>query len=421
MVRDKSRWGLFFFLAAPIMAGCLYYCSVALPEETFPVVYSKVAPIAGLVLFVFAFFFGHSSYPRIHSVRVYFLGYAVGGIGALYFLFCKDTVLFFGAAVPPATGYAEICIGTALLNLCAAAVIPTATKYRLTRSMTLVATAVELIGLTVLKFGVGAPLWVRHFSPDRPAAPLFWLIPALFLAAAVLSVWRIRREFHLGGIVAGCGLMLFSAWASRPYGGAHAEGYQTFAMFGCALYLSAGMVMHGFFRMEHRIVFDPLLKIYNRDYCSRIITEQANLNVSPPFGVAMVDIDHFKQVNDTYGHQAGDEVLHTVAQAVEREAGNESITCRYGGEELAVFFPQMTAKEAAQISERIRAGIEKIKTRSGRNTIQVTVSIGISHRDTYDQSIVEVIQAADKALYAAKKGGRNQVRIQKAPDRGTRK
>jgi diguanylate cyclase (GGDEF)-like protein len=299
--------------------------------------------------------------------------------------------------------------------------IPKATKYRLTRSMTLVVIAVEAIALTVLKFGAGAPLWVRPFFPDRMAAPLFWLIPALFLAAAALSMVRIRREFFLGGIVAGCSLMLFTAWISRVCGGAHAGEYQTLVMGGCALYLSAGTVVHGFVRMEHRIAFDPLLKIYNRDYCSRIITEQANLDVSPPFGVAMVDIDHFKQVNDTYGHQAGDEVLHAVAQAVEREAGSESITCRYGGEELAVFFPQKTAKEAAQIGERIREGIEKIKTRSGRNTIQVTVSIGISHRDSYDQSIVEVIQAADKALYAAKKGGRNQVKTQRAPDTGNSK
>jgi diguanylate cyclase (GGDEF)-like protein len=135
----------------------------------------------------------------------------------------------------------------------------------------------------------------------------------------------------------------------------------------------------------------------------------------------MIDIDHFKQVNDTYGHQAGDEVLHAVAQAVERGAGEDSITCRYGGEELAVFFPQRTANEAARIGERIRAGIEKIKTKSGRKTIQVTVSIGVSHRDSYGQSIVEVIQAADKALYEAKNGGRNQVKTQKTPNAGNRK
>jgi diguanylate cyclase (GGDEF)-like protein len=421
MVADKTRWGLFFFSLAPIMLGSLFYCSLALPEAKFPVMYLTVVPIAGFVLFVGAFFFGHISYSRIHIVRVYFSGYAVGGIGMLYFLFCKQAIPLPAAAAPPAPGYAEICIGIALMNLCAVAMIPTATKYRITRSMTLGAIAVEAIVLMVLKFGDGAPFWVRPFFPDRMAAPLFWLIPLLFLVSTALSIRRIRREFYLGGIVAGCSLMLFSAWISRVLGGAHADQYQTLALFGCALYLSAGLVVHGFFRMEHRIAFDPLLKIYNRDYCSRIITEQANLDVSPPFGVAMIDIDHFKQVNDTYGHQAGDEVLHAVAQAVERGAGEDSITCRYGGEELAVFFPQRTAKEVAQVSERIRADIEKDKTKSGRKTIQVTVSIGVSHRDTFDQSIVEVIQAADKALYAAKNGGRNQVKIQKTPDAGARK
>jgi diguanylate cyclase (GGDEF)-like protein len=421
MVADKTRWGLFFFLTAPIMIGGLFYCSLALPEAKFPVVYSKVAPIAGCILFIFSLVFGHISYSRIHSVRVYFLGYAVGAIGILYVIFCKQAIPLSAITAPPAPGYAEICIGMALMNLCAVALIPTATKYRNIRSMTLGAIAVEVIALTVLKFGAGALLWVRPFFPDRMAAPLFWLVPALFLVAAALSVGKIRREFFLGGIVAGCSLMLFSAWISRVLGGAQADQYQTLALFGCALFLSAGLVMHGFFRMEHRIAFDPLLKIYNRDYCSRIITEQASLNVSPPFSVAMIDIDHFKQVNDTYGHQAGDEVLHAVAQAVERGAGEDSITCRYGGEELAVFFPQRTANEAARIGERIRAGIEKIKTKSGRKTIQVTVSIGVSHRDSYGQSIVEVIQAADKALYEAKNGGRNQVKTQKTPNAGNRK
>ena len=421
MVADKTRWGLLFFFAAPIMLGGLFYCSLALPETKFPVMYSKVVPIAGLILFVFALFFGHVSYSRIHSVRVYFLGYAAGGIGILYSIFCKQALPLPAITTLPAPGYAEICIAMALMNLCAVALIPTATKYRIIRSTTLGAIAVEVIILAVLKFGAGTFLWVHPFFPVRMAAPLFWLIPALFLLASILSIGKIRQEFFLGGIVAGCSLMLFSAWISRVLGGAHAEQYQTLAMCGCSLYLSAGLVVHGFFRMEHRIAFDPLLKIYNRDYCSRIITEQANLNVSPPFSVAMIDIDHFKQVNDTYGHQAGDEVLHAVAQAVERGAGEDSITCRYGGEELAVFFPQRTAKEAAQIGERIRAGIEKIKTKSGRKTIQVTVSIGISHRDSYNQSIVEVIQTADKALYTAKKDGRNQIKTQKTPDADTRK
>jgi len=174
-------------------------------------------------------------------------------------------------------------------------------------------------------------------------------------------------------------------------------------------------VIHGFLRMEHRIAYDPLLKIYNRDYCSRIITEQANVNVRPPFGVAMIDIDHFKQVNDSFGHQAGDAVLHDVSQAVQRGVGPDGIACRYGGEELAIFFPQKTAPAVITIAEEMRKDIEKTKTSFGRKTIQVTISVGVSCREQYSQSIVEVIKAADKALYTAKEEGRNRVRSQKTP------
>ena len=186
-------------------------------------------------------------------------------------------------------------------------------------------------------------------------------------------------------------------------------------------YLSCSTGAHGSSRMEHRISFDPLLKIYNRDYCSRIITEQANMNVSPPFAVAMVDIDHFKQVNDTYGHLAGDAVLHAVAQAVQHGAGQQGIACRYGGEELALFFPQKTTKEITPIVEKIRTDIEKTKTRSGNKKISVTISAGISHRESFSQSIVDVIKASDKALYAAKNGGRNQVKTHKTTSSSSRK
>jgi len=108
-------------------------------------------------------------------------------------------------------------------------------------------------------------------------------------------------------------------------------------------------------------------------------------------------------------------VLHAVSQAVHRGAGPDGIACRYGGEELAVFFPQKTAGEVVEIIENIRKEIEKTKTSFGRKTIAVTISVGVSHREQYSQPIVNVIQTADKALYAAKEDGRNRVKCQKTP------
>lgn len=421
MAADKTRWGVFFFVAAALLTGAISYCVSAFPAARFPALYGNVVGIAGMVLFYAVLLAGHLSYSRIHSVRAYFTGYSVGLTGTLYFLVAGPAVPLPGETAPAAPGFAGLCIALALLNLGVTALIPPSTKYRITRSITLGAAAAEAVLLVVFRFGNNAAAWVRVFAAAVPGDPFFWLVPVLFLAVLALSLWRMRREFFLGGIVAGTGLLLCAAWLAGAVAVTGAGSGQSLLFAGGALYCCLGIVAHGFFRMEHRLSFDPLLKIYNRDYCSRIITEQANLNVAPPFGVAMVDIDHFKQVNDTHGHQAGDAVLHAVAQAVEREAGDDAIACRYGGEELAVFFPQRTAPEVAAIGERIRAAVEKIRTRSGRKKIQVTVSIGVSHRESYEQPIAEVIQAADKALYAAKKGGRNQVRTQKSSLGGGRK
>ena len=98
------------------------------------------------------------------------------------------------------------------------------------------------------------------------------------------------------------------------------------------------------------------------------------MNVTPPFAVAMVDIDHFKNVNDTYGHQAGDAVLHSVAQTLLRTLSPQGTVCRYGGEELAVFFPQKKTSEVVPLMERAREEIEKSKTESGKKRISVTIS-----------------------------------------------
>ena len=405
---------MFFCLAAMTAVGALYYLFLAVPAGHNPVFYKKILPAAGLIFSCLILFFGHFSYSRLHSVRVYFSGYCAGCAGIVYFTLCKAFIV--PASFPPLPhGYSELVICLMLLNLVAVTLIPSGTKYRIIRSVTLGIIAVETVLFCILRFGPGAPLWLDALAYHTLQEPAFWVGPAFLAAALLLSFWCVRSEFFLGGIIAGCAIMLVAAWASRLIAPVHADQFRLLMLTGIQVYFFGGLVAHGFLRMEHRIAYDPLLKIYNRDYCSRIITEQANLDVSPPFGIAMVDIDHFKEVNDTYGHQAGDAVLHAVAQVIQRRAGPDGIACRYGGEELAVFFPQRTAREVGEIAEEMRKDIEKANTNFNRKTIQVTISAGVSHREQYGQSIVEVIQAADKALYAAKKEGRNQVRQQKTP------
>jgi diguanylate cyclase (GGDEF)-like protein len=408
MPSKKNRCGtLFCLFSLPILAG-LYYLIPAVPPGFQPIVFSKIVPLIGLVASCFALFFGNFSYPRLHSAKLFFLGYGIGLTGIAYFAFCKP---FIALKLPPVpAGFAELLIIVSLVNLIVAALIPAETKYRTTRSVTLSAITVEAVLCAIFRFTPGT--WLNAFLSTSPLYPVFWVGPFLFLSALLLSLWKIRREFFLGGVVAGCAVLFAAAWVCTLLVPAHAAALRLLILAAAPFSLSIGMVVHGFMRMEHRISYDPLLQIYNRDYCSKIISEQANLNMAPPFGVAMVDIDHFKNVNDTYGHHAGDCVLHAVAQAVQRGAG-AGIACRYGGEELAIFFPQKATPEVTAILEKIRSDIEKIKTRAGKKTISVTVSAGVSHRELFSQPIADVIKAADKALYTAKKKGRNQVRSQK--------
>jgi diguanylate cyclase (GGDEF)-like protein len=414
MVSNKARWGTSFCITALVLLGGLTYLFHAVPAARNPVLYQKILPAIGLLFFCLALFFGHFSYTRLHSIRVYFLGYGACCIGIVYFTLCNAS--YPAAFFPPLPhGYREIVVCASLINLIAVALIPPGTKFRVIKSLTLSIVTIQVILLCILRFGPGASPWLRPFFFSSPADTVFWTGPALVTAALLLSFWKIRCEFFLGGVIAGGGLLLLAAWCSRVTAPVHADAFQTLVFAGTAVYLLGSMVLHGFLRMEHRIAYDPLLKIYNRDYCSKIITEQADLNVAPPFGVAMIDIDRFKEVNDTYGHQAGDAVLHAVAQAVQRGTDPDGIVCRYGGEELVVFFPQKNTAEVIETVEGIRKKIDGAKTPFGKKTIQVTISVGVSCREQYSQPIVDVIQAADKALYAAKGDGRNRVKSQKTP------
>jgi diguanylate cyclase (GGDEF)-like protein len=408
MLSNKNRWGSLFCAAALFLLGTLCFIFYSAPPDRIPVFYQKVLPSIGLAASCLSLFFGHFSYTRIHSIKVYFIGYSAGLAGIAFFILCKP--FFFIPPAPP--GFGELIVLVSLVNFAAMTLMPSGTKYRIIRSITLCVAAAETALYCIFRFGPGAALWLKPLTGG-----LFWAGPVLLAAALALAFFKVQNEFFLGGITAGCAVLLLGAWAAPRVDPDNAGPLLLLMFTGTSVYCFVCLVIHGFFRMEHRIAYDPLLKIFNRDYCSRIITEQANINVAPPFGVAMIDIDHFKQVNDTYGHQAGDAVLHAVSQAVHRGAGPDGIVCRYGGEELAVFFPQRTANDVSEIMETIRKEIEKAKTPFGRKTISVTISVGVSHREQYTQSIVEVIQAADKALYAVKDEGRNRVRSQKTPAR----
>lgn len=189
--------------------------------------------------------------------------------------------------------------------------------------------------------------------------------------------------------------------------------FDSYVFASVAVFLGIGILVHWMVRMQHRANYDPLLRIYNRDYCEEILSEQVSVRTAPPFGIAIVDIDKFKKINDTYGHKVGDEVLIHVARLLTTELVPEGIVCRYGGDEFVIFFPRKDSTRVKSIMDKVRKAVKNASFRTGKRGIKVTLSIGISHRKNSGQNLREVLKSADKALYRSKKQGRDQVRYSK--------
>lgn len=166
---------------------------------------------------------------------------------------------------------------------------------------------------------------------------------------------------------------------------------------------------------------DGLTGLYNhRMFYSLLEDEVARAQrYKRPVSVLMIDIDHFKRVNDTYGHVAGDRILEGMARVLQQSVRQQDRVCRYGGEEISVILAETDTQTAVETAERLRAAVENstFKDDSGQE-IRVTVSIGVAtleHKTTEQ----ELVNATDMALYAAKEGGRNRVCCyEKAADNG---
>lgn len=157
---------------------------------------------------------------------------------------------------------------------------------------------------------------------------------------------------------------------------------------------------------------DQLTKVPNRLALDEALKEDLHLCKSKDMetlSVMMVDIDHFKKFNDTFGHLTGDKVLKYVAQKIKKLIKGQDFIGRFGGEEFVILLPSTAINHAATVAEHIRNFFATTKlTGSNQNLGKITVSIGVTEYKTNDSSET-IISRADKALYKAKKGGRNQV------------
>ncbi|MCC6301994.1 MAG: GGDEF domain-containing protein [Gammaproteobacteria bacterium] len=165
--------------------------------------------------------------------------------------------------------------------------------------------------------------------------------------------------------------------------------------------------------LEKLAAYDSLTGLYNRrKFTSSLQEEVARYrNETHALSLIIIDLDHFKNINDTYGHQVGDEALRSVIGVVNSHMRRNDISALYGGEEIAVILPRTDGEEAMVLAERVRRAIEEhgIEYEPGK-TLHITASIGVATLTSEPVTDNALIQAADAALYAAKRDGRNCVR-----------
>lgn len=160
---------------------------------------------------------------------------------------------------------------------------------------------------------------------------------------------------------------------------------------------------------------DSLTGLYNRRMFLELLHKNKSLAVrmKRPLSLLVLDIDKFKLINDTYGHLAGDEVLIDFAANMQKNLRQEDVIGRMGGEEFAIFLPDIPVEAAVIFAERLRAIIEGNPAITGKGVIDYTISIGVANLEG-DISIASALEAADAAMYAAKRSGRNKVVYQHA-------
>lgn len=177
-------------------------------------------------------------------------------------------------------------------------------------------------------------------------------------------------------------------------------------------YLAKYLLKSRDFEYQYKLATtDGLTELYNHRYFQDMMRKQIDTSkrYEQEFSLIIIDIDFFKKFNDTYGHQVGDTVLQTVAQILKKNTRATDYVCRYGGEEMSIILPQTSKEEALVNAQRICEAVAKTSLKVTGNTVNITISLGVSTYPQDGDSAQKLIEYADKALYYAKEHGRNQV------------
>jgi len=167
-------------------------------------------------------------------------------------------------------------------------------------------------------------------------------------------------------------------------------------------------------KLENQSIQDGLTRLFNRNFMEIALERELHRATrrAAPLAVLMMDIDHFKAFNDTFGHEAGDVVLREVADCFRQAVRSEDVVCRYGGEEFVIIIPEANAEIAAERAEVIRHAVGKLRVHfKGEPLRQISLSIGIAIYPSAARDVADLIRVADQALYEAKRAGRDRVKV----------
>jgi diguanylate cyclase (GGDEF)-like protein len=165
--------------------------------------------------------------------------------------------------------------------------------------------------------------------------------------------------------------------------------------------------------LEDQVVRDPLTQIYNRRYLDATLPRELSRakREAYPVAIIMLDLDHFKRVNDSFSHAAGDHVLKSFTALLSQGARDSDMVCRYGGEEFVVIMPGLNAERALERVEAWRAEQQATTLSYGEHEINITVSAGIAVFPEHGDSAELLLERADAMLYRSKNGGRNRISV----------
>jgi diguanylate cyclase (GGDEF)-like protein len=164
--------------------------------------------------------------------------------------------------------------------------------------------------------------------------------------------------------------------------------------------------------LRHEAIRDPLTGLYNRRFMDETLERELRVaaRAGRPLALVMIDIDHFKRLNDTYGHAVGDTVLKQVATSISARVRASDLVCRFGGEEIVVILPDTALDAATLVAEALRTAVRELALTDGTGPIgPSTVSLGVAAFPQHGATAAALMRAADAALYQAKRQGRDRV------------